>query len=139
MNSLAILSKLKTKPVHKQNTGINVIISGDETGIKDTGPAKFVTDVEVEKTRQILMVEQLDNGQRAKDVLERLKKTRLSGVTNKQPKISQEEEKELVPEPLKKSRERKGTRKRNNISEAKKTKKEFDIRRRIGHPKNTRR
>ena len=103
MNSLAILSKLKTKPVHKQNTGINVIISGDETGIKDTGPAKFVTDVEDEKTRQILMVEQLDNGQRAKDVLERLKKTRLSGVTNKQPKVSQEEEKGLAPEPLKES------------------------------------
>ena len=107
MNSLAILSKLKTKPVHKQNTGINVIISGDETGIKDTGPAKFVTDVEVEKTRQILMVEQLDNGQRAKDVLERLKKTRLSGVTNKQPKVSQEQEKGLAPEPLKESEQEK--------------------------------
>jgi len=87
MNSLAILSKLKTKPVHKQNTGINVIISrteqeikGNEPEIKGNEPAEFVTDVDIEKTRKILMVEQLDDGRRAKDVLERLKKTRLSGV-----------------------------------------------------------
>jgi len=107
MNSLAILSKLKTKPVHKQNTGINVIISrteqeikGNEPEIKGNEPAEFVTDVDIEKTRKILMVEQLDDGRRAKEVLERLKKTRLSGVINKQPIISQEE-KDIAPEPEK--------------------------------------
>jgi hypothetical protein len=100
MNSLAILSKLKTKPVHKQNTGINVIISSDETEIKDKDPTKQVADIEVKKIPQIQMVEQLDDGQRAKDVLDRLKKSRLSGVVSKQPKVL-ESEKELEKEPEK--------------------------------------
>jgi hypothetical protein len=86
MNSLGVLSKLKIKPNNKQNTGINIIISSD----LKTNISKDVVDAEEKKAEkeevhQIQMVEQKDDGRRAKDILERLKQNRLSGVINKEP------------------------------------------------------
>ena len=81
MNSLAVLSNLKKKPDNKKNTGINVIISSD----LKTNISKDVVNPEIgkEEVNQIQMVEQKDDGRRAKDVLARLKQTRLLGVVNK--------------------------------------------------------
>jgi hypothetical protein len=88
MNPLAIISKLKNKPVSKLNTGINIIVSGEQ--LDAPAIARETTEVEVAtaepKASEFKMVDQKDDGQRAKDVLERLKKSRLTGIIAKMPK-----------------------------------------------------
>jgi len=84
MNSLAVLSNLKKKPDNKKNTGINVIISSDlKTNISKDVVNPETRKEEKKEVNQIQMVEQKDDGRRAKDILARLKQTRLLGVVNK--------------------------------------------------------
>ena len=94
MNPLAIISKLKNKPVPKLNTGINIIVSGEQ----EPGAAA----AEPGAAAEIKMVEQKDDGQRAKDVLERLKQSRLTGIIAKMPRPVAKEVIELskAPEPV---------------------------------------
>ena len=99
MNPLAIISKLKNKPVPKLNTGINIIVSGEQ----EPGAAAEQGAAAAEpKAAEIKMVEQKDDGQRAKDVLERLKQSRLTGIIAKMPRPVAKEVIELskAPEPV---------------------------------------
>jgi len=96
MNPLeALKDKLKVKPQVKHETGVNVVI--------------LPPSAEVKEIKQTVIIADRDQGQRAKDILEKVKQKRLSVVTQKYPepkeeKITKAPEPEPVPEkkPVKK-------------------------------------
>ena len=98
MNPLAIISKLKNKPVPKLNTGINIIVSGEHEGQQIEATSEVAAEP---KASEIKMVERKDDGQRAKDVLDRLKQSRLTGIIAKMPRPAAKEVIEVskAPEP----------------------------------------
>jgi len=92
MNPLAIISKLKNKPVPKLNTGINIIVSGEKSDAPAAAKEVEAATASEPKASEFKMVDRKDDGQRAKDVLERLKQSRLTGIIAKMPPKSEAKE-----------------------------------------------
>jgi hypothetical protein len=86
MNPLeALKDKLKVKPVVQHETGVNVVILPPTSNVK--------------KFEQFITADR-DQGQRAKDILEKVKQKRLSVVTQKYPQQKEEITKAPEPEPI---------------------------------------